>query len=430
MKINFGIRTLPFAALLALGLAGNAGGQTVLWDDVFGGTKPLVVEGDVGTGYTQFEFWNDATPAAVANVAEAGGVLSMPTDAIRDSNAGNNSVWIATDAVFPINSATVTTGAFTFTDIARVQTNTGQTGRFFVGFPEAPVKQVWIDGFGDILQAAADGNYLPGLWVVIHGRYDWASLGGQLTVGEGALVHVVGTGDVATVTILEQWTWDSSVFVFGDIAAAGGRPDRVSVDLVAPDLTIAMTSDATGYQVSFSSTGAGAVLPATVSGTWAAKGVSNNFGNVKAMAFAVGRSIQVKLDRMQVSTAGGGGEGEGEGEPVEQGNSILSNVYPPFIDEGTTVVLTGPVGTDYQWKKDGNAITGATERELIFSPVTLLDEGVYTVDYNDGTGVVPSDPFSLSVSPEGTVPLAGMLGLAALIGAVGVGGASYLRRRR
>lgn len=118
-------------------------------------------------------------------------------------------------------------------------------------------------------------------------------------------------------------------------------------------------------------------------------------------------------------------------EPEPQGNRILSNVYPPFIDVGTTVVLLGPEGTGHQWRKDGADITGATERELIFSPVRLEDAGEYRVQYNDGTkAIMLSDPFFMEVSPEGTVPAAGVIGLAALLGACAAGGARLIRRRK
>jgi hypothetical protein len=138
------------------------------------------------------------------------------------------------------------------------------------------------------------------------------------------------------------------------------------------------------------------------------------------------------LDNMVVNSDVTGGEGEGEGEgEVEQGNTILSNVYPPFIDVGTIVVLTGPQGTDFQWRKGGVDIDGATNRVLVFDPVTQDDAGIYTVQYNDGLkAVVVSEPFNMVVQPEGSVPAAGVLGLVALAGACGLGGARLIRRRR
>jgi hypothetical protein len=127
---------------------------------------------------------------------------------------------------------------------------------------------------------------------------------------------------------------------------------------------------------------------------------------------------------------GAEGEGEGEGEG-EQGNVIISNVYPPFIDEGTVVILTAPAGSDWKWMKDGAEIVGATDRELVFDPVKVSDEGSYTVEYNDGTKVIQTtDPFILEVQPEGSVPVAGLAGLALLVGAGALGGVRVIRRRK
>lgn len=156
-----------------------------------------------------------------------------------------------------------------------------------------------------------------------------------------------------------------------------------------------------------------AVAPADDNRGWARVGVAD----IGALEFG--------------ATAPAEGEGEGEGEPVDQGNTILSNVYPPFIDEGTTVILTGPAGTLHQWIKDDVEIPGATNRTLVFEPVTEEDAGIYKVQYDNGLKVITvSDPFNLIVTPEGTVPAVGILGLVALAGACGLGGARLVRRRK
>jgi hypothetical protein len=143
---------------------------------------------------------------------------------------------------------------------------------------------------------------------------------------------------------------------------------------------------------------------------------------------AFGGDLEMVVDSLVVTAGGAEGEGEGEGEGEPQ-TDILSNVYPPFIDEGTVVILTAPPGSDWQWHKDGQDLVGETNRELVFDPVTLLDAGVYTVTYNDGLkAIVTTPPFTLSVKPEGSVPVTNLLGLAALLGACALGGAKALRR--
>lgn len=116
---------------------------------------------------------------------------------------------------------------------------------------------------------------------------------------------------------------------------------------------------------------------------------------------------------------------------VDQGNEIWSNVNPPFIDEGTTVILTGPEGTNHKWMKNGEILEGETERELVFNPVKVSDEGEYTVEYDDGTKVIMvSEPYFLSVLPSGSVPVAGLAGLALLAGVGALGGARLVHRRK
>ena len=115
-----------------------------------------------------------------------------------------------------------------------------------------------------------------------------------------------------------------------------------------------------------------------------------------------------------------------------QGGAIMANVYPPFIDAGTTVILTAPAGgTGHQWKKDGIDVPGANGPTLPFPEILEGDAGVYTVEYDDGTkALVVSEPFVLNVGPEGTVPVSSLIGLLALAGACGLGGSRLLRRKR
>lgn len=116
--------------------------------------------------------------------------------------------------------------------------------------------------------------------------------------------------------------------------------------------------------------------------------------------------------------------------PPEPVTVITANVYPPFVAEGMLIVLTAPEGSGYQWRKTDVDIPGATNRTLVFDPVTEEDAGTYTVEYDDGTKIVTvSDPFILSVLPAGSVPAAGIVGLVALAGACGLGGARLVRRR-
>jgi hypothetical protein len=140
-------------------------------------------------------------------------------------------------------------GVFKITDMLRSQSNNGGTARFYVGFSASlPNGQRPIQGTTD------------GLWILMHGRYDFAGVDTWNT-GDGGLIYHSGT----TTTTLATWTWDSSVFTFD--TASGLRSDRVALDMIASDLTCALSSDAEGYSLSISSSEGSVVLPASVSGT-------------------------------------------------------------------------------------------------------------------------------------------------------------------
>ncbi len=107
------------------------------------------------------------------------------------------------------------------------------------------------------------------------------------------------------------------------------------------------------------------------------------------------------------------------------------------VSEGGTLTLTGPAdGTDYYWEKDGEAlsddaprVTGTTSQTLSFTSVEAGDAGVYTVYFNDGTGV-QSASYTLEVSAAGDLPVAGGIGLALASLAMGIIAARRARRTR
>ncbi|NLV42542.1 MAG: hypothetical protein GXY15_15120 [Candidatus Hydrogenedentes bacterium] len=108
------------------------------------------------------------------------------------------------------------------------------------------------------------------------------------------------------------------------------------------------------------------------------------------------------------------------------------------FEEGTTVTLriafvgmTGE-GATFQWFKGGAPITDATGSSLVFDPVTVADAGSYSCELNipDKATVFLTDPAVLTVLPEGSLPVAGGMGLALLAGACALAGAVGIRRRK
>jgi hypothetical protein len=98
-----------------------------------------------------------------------------------------------------------------------------------------------------------------------------------------------------------------------------------------------------------------------------------------------------------------------------------------------TVHTEGGVGTlSYQWKQDGGILSGRTLSTLALTNLKLSDIGDYTVTVTDeNTGAATSEPATLNVSElPNLLPVAGLAGLALLVGAFAAGAAVTARRKR
>ena len=92
--------------------------------------------------------------------------------------------------------------------------------------------------------------------------------------------------------------------------------------------------------------------------------------------------------------------------------TVLEPIVPPTIvtqpanqsvDEGGiatfTVVANGALPLQYQWKKDGVDVAGATSATLVINPVTTSSGGQYTVVVTNSADSKTSDPATLTVFP-------------------------------
>ena len=93
-------------------------------------------------------------------------------------------------------------------------------------------------------------------------------------------------------------------------------------------------------------------------------------------------------------------------------NIVATISTPPVsrtVDAGTTttftVVATGAAPFSYQWRKDGTAISGATNGTLTLSSVQSTDAGNYTVVITNSAGSTTSSAATLAV----TIPNPGRL---------------------
>ena len=80
---------------------------------------------------------------------------------------------------------------------------------------------------------------------------------------------------------------------------------------------------------------------------------------------------------------------------------------------------------------DGGNVSGATTNVLSFSPVQESDSGSYVLEFTDAAkATTMSAGYTLAVLPAGSLPVAGLLGLLALAGAVVIGTVVAMQRRR
>lgn len=99
--------------------------------------------------------------------------------------------------------------------------------------------------------------------------------------------------------------------------------------------------------------------------------------------------------------------------------TIASVSSSQTLTEGQSITLSvsvnGTTPFTYQWRKDGNPITGATSNSYALNPALAEDDGAYTVVITNSAGsiiagpivlaVAPATPPSLSSSPSGTSTL-------------------------
>ena len=117
---------------------------------------------------------------------------------------------------------------------------------------------------------------------------------------------------------------------------------------------------------------------------------------------------------------------------------ITSDPLPGWIQTGGNLTLTAPSGSGYQWYVDNvpiensDRISGANLQVLVFTPALQDDAGSYTCVYDDGTGgkvLLETLPFELEVLAAGSLPVAGIAGLALAAAALVALAARGMRRR-
>jgi len=113
--------------------------------------------------------------------------------------------------------------------------------------------------------------------------------------------------------------------------------------------------------------------------------------------------------------------------PVSQ--TVPEHWYATF-----TVVISGGIGPiSYQWQRDDEDLTDASQSSYTINPVLIGHAGSYTcivTDEYDAANPIVSNEAILTVDTETTVPVAGGLALAAAVLAAGLGVLRLRRRTR
>lgn len=109
---------------------------------------------------------------------------------------------------------------------------------------------------------------------------------------------------------------------------------------------------------------------------------------------------------------------------------------PTYTEEGGTIRMTAPPGSDFNWQKDGVA-TGETSSVLLLSPTVPADSGNYWVVFEPGIASksveakvpLPSSVVSVQIFPAGTLPVGGIVGMGVLAALSAFFGIATLRKK-
>ena len=121
---------------------------------------------------------------------------------------------------------------------------------------------------------------------------------------------------------------------------------------------------------------------------------------------------------------------------------ITSSAGTGFLESGVLLELYAPPGVSHQWYKNSIAMTddpapfrisGTQTDTLVFNPVLVEDSAGYYCIYETAKstpkGAVQTETFYLEVFPDGSLPVSGLAGIAALIGALVMIGTRWILRR-
>ncbi len=202
--------------------------------------------------------------------------------------------------------------------------------------------------------------------------------------------------------------------------------------------------------VTFTTNGTTATYTAYINGTSVAT-ASAPSATLLDQRFSMAPQLLICADNdaednpMDVSNLAIWGQGLTAGDATALGAAgapILAEVPEPtaeihvtpgtWVEVGDRVEFSAALdgAVSYQWYKDNGILGGETAATLVIDAVGTGDAGEYFCRIDDGTKVeVDTDIITLEVFPVGALPIAGVLGIAAVIGGLAAGGVRRLRKR-
>ncbi len=249
----------------------------VLIDDSFDDGNIATNTNGAGSGFNSGVFATGATPT------EASGAVG-----IAQGTGGSSRSQIASTDTFNANDSLAVTTTFTVEDFGRNLSVDNNSTRHFVGLVSTAQT-----GSNGIRNGGPFETRIDGLWIGLQPREATGGLPGTLDLdGQGILAYVNG----GTITTLATWEWNQDLVTWDTVSTF--RSDRIAVDLTS-SLELSLSSDATGYSLSFSS--ASGTAPGDISGTWATAGVTNDLDLVHAAVYSQGNSGDLNLSSILVT---------------------------------------------------------------------------------------------------------------------------------
>ncbi len=362
---------------VSLLLASPAVAQPLL-DDQFDDTDVSVNANGIGGG------WNATVPNTVAQ--EVDDVYSVL------HNSGANSMGVLSQDLFSPASATPTVLNVDYS----TYTTTG--GRWFTGWIDNTEPDVMDDGFSPATTTnhpyIKSGSHRGGLWVVFKAREDLFSPG-ALVGDEGSLVYTIQDGPSF---LLDQWTWDRSLFSFDeDGVAAGQRSDQIDMSLIADDLRYELTTDSSGWGLRFFTSDDSAILPADMTGTWAEAGVLaedptlSALGSARAVAYGAqsGTNTLVEVNRVYV-----------DDEPqrnADDSGSLYTNDTTSSWATTNWEIGGSPVGTIPDVVVSSRSADSAQILNGGNVSVDTADQGAWTLDIDSGGALTVASGRTLEI---------------------------------